>query len=183
MKKTEIADKIAYYLSLPYTFMMTKNEDGSFFIKVKELEGCMSEGDNPEDAHRMIQDAMTCWIESMLEDGHEIPLPESMQEQEFSGRISIRIPRILHCELTNFASIEGLSLNAMIIHLLSKNLSVEKISNDIFKKIETIYESSNNNNAIKTSKIPILKLFNETHQRWNFGVDTEVEALEEVRTA
>jgi len=32
------------YMKLPYTIETTKEDDGSYFIKVKELPGCMSYG-------------------------------------------------------------------------------------------------------------------------------------------
>ena len=61
------------YMTLPYTIEITP-DDGTFFVKVKELPGCMSVGETRADAMEMIDDAMKGWLEVALEDGVEIPL-------------------------------------------------------------------------------------------------------------
>lgn len=71
---------LEYYLSLPYTIETTANSDGSIFIMVKELPGCMSEGDNIVDAYNIIADAKKLWLETAIEDNLEIPLPEVMRK-------------------------------------------------------------------------------------------------------
>ncbi len=70
MKRT-----VEEYMALPYTIEITP-DDGSFFVKVKELEGCMSVGETKADALAMIEDAMREWLAVAIEDGIEIPLPE-----------------------------------------------------------------------------------------------------------
>jgi antitoxin HicB len=69
MKKT-----VEECLALPYTIEITP-DDGSFFVKVKELEGCMSVGETRTDALAMIEDAMQEWFSAAIKDGIEIPLP------------------------------------------------------------------------------------------------------------
>ena len=69
-------ETIKKYMAMPYTKIVQKQPDGSFFVTIKEFKGCMSEGDNLEEAMENIEDAMYCWIESMLEVGNPIPLPE-----------------------------------------------------------------------------------------------------------
>lgn len=64
------------YLTLLYTIEITP-DDGSFFVKVKELEGCMSVGTTRADALAMIEDAMQEWLAVAIEDGSGIPLPVS----------------------------------------------------------------------------------------------------------
>lgn len=60
-------------LDMPYTLEFTRNSDGSFFVKVKEFRGCMSEGDTLEEAYAMIRDAMAGWMKAMLEERKPIP--------------------------------------------------------------------------------------------------------------
>ena len=61
------------YLSLPYTIVLThdRDDDGNegFVAEVRELPGCMSQGETPEDAVRSVYDAMAGWISVALEDG------------------------------------------------------------------------------------------------------------------
>ena len=42
------------------------------------------------------------------------------REQEYSGKISLRVPKTLHKELTQGAKDEGISLNQYILYKLAK---------------------------------------------------------------
>ncbi len=74
---------LEYYLNLPYTIEMIPEPGGEWFVQVKELPGCMSEGDTPEEAVEMIRDAMRGWIEVSLEDGD--PIPEPRRSDDLRG--------------------------------------------------------------------------------------------------
>jgi antitoxin HicB len=106
------------YLKLPYTIEMIQQSDGSWFVGVKELPGCISQGDTPEDAVEMIHDAMRAWIEVALEDG--MPVPEPQVDEEYSGRFMVRVPRSLHRQLVQTADRQGVSLNAYCIAVLAQ---------------------------------------------------------------
>lgn len=112
---------IKYYMSLPYTVEITPCEEGGYFVQVKELEGCISEGDTVEEAYRMIEEAKEGWLMVALEHGFGIPLPESM-EKEYSGKFVVRVPKSLHKKLIQTAKKEGVSLNLLASSLLSENL-------------------------------------------------------------
>lgn len=103
---------IEYYLRLPYTYEMIWDPDHAWFIRVKELPGCMSQGDTTEEAIEMIHDAMRDWISVALEDG--IPIPEPRSDEEYSGKFVVRVPRSLHRQLAEAAEREGVSLNQFI---------------------------------------------------------------------
>ena len=60
---------VEYYLGLPYTIELVREPEGGLFVSVRELPGCMSQGDTPDEALEMIRDAMRAWIEVALEDG------------------------------------------------------------------------------------------------------------------
>ncbi|MFZ5822500.1 MAG: type II toxin-antitoxin system HicB family antitoxin [Chloroflexota bacterium] len=101
-----------YYLNLPYTFEMIWDPDHAWFIRVKELPGCMSQGNDPDDAIEMIRDAMRGWIGVALEDG--IPIPEPQPDEDYSGKFVVRVPRSLHRQLAEAAEREGVSLNQFV---------------------------------------------------------------------
>jgi antitoxin HicB len=67
--------EVGFYTKLPYTIEITTYKDGGYFAKVKELEGCMTEGGTLEEVIKNIEDAKKAWIETALESGIEIPLP------------------------------------------------------------------------------------------------------------
>jgi predicted RNase H-like HicB family nuclease len=122
MKKT-----VDDYMDLPYTFLTIKQPDGTFFIKVKELEGCMSVGDSIEDAYVMIRDAMKSWISLALEEEDPIPAPESLSTREYSGKFVVRTPTSLHRELAGKAEENHVSLNTYVVSLLSRQSGIMDI--------------------------------------------------------
>jgi len=103
---------LKYYLNLPYTIEMTQDVDEGWFARVKELPGCMSQGDTPEEALEMIRDAMEGWLEVALEDGMRIPEPRRLED--YSGKFVVRVPAFLHRDLVERADEEGVSLNQFI---------------------------------------------------------------------
>jgi antitoxin HicB len=102
---------VEYYMNLPYTIELIKDPEG-WFVRVKELEGCMSQGDTAEEAIEMIQEAMELWLEVSLEDG--LPIPEPRPDEDYSGKFVVRVPRSLHRDLVEQAAREGTSLNQTI---------------------------------------------------------------------
>ena len=103
---------LEYYLGLPYTRELIPDTEGGWFIRIKELPGCMSQGDTPEEALRMIEDAMRGWLAVSLEDGD--PIPEPRPEEEYSGKFVVRVPRSLHRQLVEEAERDGVSLNQFV---------------------------------------------------------------------
>ena len=126
--------EVEKYIKLPYTIELIPEKDGTYFVKVKELSGCMSTGDTPEEAIEMIHDAMRGWLEVTIEDGLEVPLPNVMKE--YSGRFVVRVPAYLHRNLAEQAKEEGISLNQFVVSLLSEKITVTKL----LRKIEELKE-------------------------------------------
>ena len=110
---------VEHYMNLPYTIELIKDPEG-WFVRVKELEGCMSQGDTAEEAIEMIQEAMELWLEVSLEDG--LPIPEPRPDEDYSGKFVVRVPRSLHRELVEKAAQEGASLNQYINVTLARSV-------------------------------------------------------------
>lgn len=107
-----MTNKVEYYMSLPYTFELQHDPEEGWFVQVKELRGCMSQGDTAEEAMAMIQEAMELWLEVALEDS--MPIPEPRPMDDYSGKFVVRVPRSLHRELVENAEQEGVSLNQYV---------------------------------------------------------------------
>lgn len=105
------------YLKLPYTRELVPEPEGGWFVRIKELPGCISQGETPEEALAMIGDAMRGWLEVSIESGD--PIPEPREEEEFSGKFMVRLPRSLHRRLVELAQEEGVSLNQYINTILA----------------------------------------------------------------
>jgi predicted RNase H-like HicB family nuclease len=123
------------YMGLPYTIEITPDED-SYFVKIKELDGCMSVGETKSDALAMIEDAKHEWLAVAIDDGIDIPLPEAMQADRYSGKFPLRIPKSLHRKLAENADKDGTSLNQYMVMLLSERNALNDIKR-IFAEQET----------------------------------------------
>ena len=111
---------LEYYVNLPYTIELRRDAEEGWFVQVKELRGCMSQGETREEALAMIQEAMEAWLEVALED--KLPIPEPRTEEEYSGKFVVRVPRFLHQELVERAAREGVSLNQYINVALARSV-------------------------------------------------------------
>lgn len=135
--KQDLKKEVQKYMDLPYTIKVIPEEDGTYFVEVEELPGCMSQGTTKEKALEMIKDAMKGWLESCIVRGLEIPLPNVMRE--YSGRFVVRVPASLHRRLVENAKKEGVSLNQYIVSSLSEKLS----TNDIENRLQIIEDKLN----------------------------------------
>ena len=117
-------------MKLPYTAEITA-DDGSYFAKIKELEGCMTVGETMAEALAMIEDAKLAWLTAAVEDGIEIPLPESMQAERYSGKFALRLPKSLHRQLAESAERDGVSLNQYLVTLLAERNALAEVKRQL----------------------------------------------------
>lgn len=117
---------LEHYLGLPYTRELIPEPGGIWFVRIKELPNCMSQGNSPEEAIQNIDDAMYGWIKGELEDGEVIPEPK--EEEEYSGKFNLRVPRSLHRKLVETADSEDVSLNAFCASALAEAVGVVKVA-------------------------------------------------------
>jgi antitoxin HicB len=108
-----------YYLSLEYPMTVYPDSEGGFVAEIKELPGCIAQGETIEEVMENISEARELWIETVYESGkREILLPST--RQEYSGKFVLRLPKSLHCRLAEQAEREGISLNQYAVSLLSQ---------------------------------------------------------------
>lgn len=101
-----------------YSEELKRNSDGTYFARIVEFPGCMTEGDTEAEALENLKDAMRGWVEVQLEDGDPIPPPIS--DDQFSGKFVVRVPRSVHRDLSQRAEREGVSLNQYVLTALAK---------------------------------------------------------------
>ena len=53
---------------------------GGFVAYAPELQGCISDGETPDEALANIYDAVGCWIESAVAAGEIVPPPEALRQ-------------------------------------------------------------------------------------------------------
>jgi len=104
------------YLDLPYHFELVHDcaiDAEGWVATVRELPGCLAQGETQAEALANLREAMESWLDAMLELGRDIPPPAS--ESSANGRILLRIPASLHERLAWEAEREGVSLNQYLL--------------------------------------------------------------------
>lgn len=104
-----------------------ENEKG-FVVKSPELKGLEVYGDTIEDALEEVNEAKIALYKIYTDKGIQIPYPEKHQvNNNFSGRMTIRVPKSLHQTLSTYANRNEVSLNTGIIQLLNEGLKYKEI--------------------------------------------------------
>ena len=67
-------------MKLVYPANFYYEEDGGYSVEVPDLLGCVTQGDNLEEAMEMAQDAALGWILTAIEDEEEIPTPSQIEQ-------------------------------------------------------------------------------------------------------
>lgn len=117
------------YLQLPYTIEIQHDnsvDPPGWVARVVELPGCITQADSLEELGSMVEEAMLLWIETELADGAVIPLPRTVDD--FSGRFLLRLPRSLHRDLVYAAEREGVSLNAFVSTILTREMGRREVA-------------------------------------------------------
>ncbi len=73
----EKPSSLADYLELNYPITLYPEPDGGYTVMLKDLPGCLSQGDNLEEAVANILEAKAAWLATALECQDEIPLPST----------------------------------------------------------------------------------------------------------
>jgi predicted RNase H-like HicB family nuclease len=91
--------------------------DDMFVATCPELGDLSALGATQQKAAAELAEAIALAIEAYGDEGK--PAPEPNLVHEFSGQFRIRLPRSLHAWLVEEAEYEGVSLNALVVGLLS----------------------------------------------------------------
>ncbi len=72
---------LEYYLSLPYTIEIIPDDGDAWFVRIKELPGCMTEVDEWIEIQAAIDEAKHLWLELALERERPVPEPEGIPQR------------------------------------------------------------------------------------------------------
>jgi antitoxin HicB len=122
-KKTE-QESLEFYLGQKYPVTLYPDDEGGFVAEIKDLPGCITQGDSADEALAEIEDARLSWIKVSYEHNDPIPLPST--EMKYSGKTLVRMPRSLHQKLAEVSDREGVSLNQYIVSLLSASCASQE---------------------------------------------------------
>lgn len=94
------------------------DEDQAFIARAPALPGCAAHGGTPEEAAHEARLAAEGMLSILQEDGD--PLPAEDAAADYSGQLRLRLPRSLHERLGKQASLEGVSLNQLLVALIAE---------------------------------------------------------------
>jgi antitoxin HicB len=121
--------------------MEISEDDGGWFVSILDLPGCDSFGATVEDAIKNVQEAKELWMKSQSDNGGEIPEPTN--EDDFSGRFVLRIPRTLHHSLAYQAQKQGVSLNHYASYLLAERHPLHALQRSLERRFAPWHEAQN----------------------------------------
>ena len=93
-------------------------DEPCYEARVRELPDIVEYGDTFEEAYELAIDAIETTAEIMAEKGRPMPQPMDIPD-DFSGRVTLRLPKTLHRRLAQDAEEEGISLNAYLVYVLT----------------------------------------------------------------
>lgn len=111
--------RLTEILARPYHREVVREEDG-WAARLVEWSGCIGSGDTAAEALTDLEEAMRAWAASCLVD--DVPVPEPIREDAFSGKLVLRIPRSLHRDAARLAEREHVSLNQYISTALARTV-------------------------------------------------------------
>lgn len=108
------------YLNMPYRMeIVPDTAENGFIASFPELSGCITCGETVEAAVANAIDAKKEWLSAAIEDGIDIPEPDSAEN--YSGQFKLRLPKSLHKQLAEDAKRDGISMNQYCVYLLAQN--------------------------------------------------------------
>lgn len=88
-----------------------------FEARVRELADVVEYADSAEEAYLLAVDTIGTTFEMLTEKHRVMPAPH-VPADDFSGRVTLRLPRSLHRALAGEADHEGVSLNQHLVDIL-----------------------------------------------------------------
>ncbi|MCB2213320.1 type II toxin-antitoxin system HicB family antitoxin [bacterium] len=126
------------YLSLEYTVMLKKGEDGyEAWHPEFGRWTAMGVGDTPAEALAELDAMRRSAIEEFYGENLKIPEPAVDEDKEYSGQLVLRLPRSLHKHLAETARIEGTSLNQYLLYLLSLESAIDDVRSRLKERGKT----------------------------------------------
>jgi antitoxin HicB len=119
------------YKTLPYRFECYRDDD-VWVVRYPELRGCIAHGSTIEGALAKGEEFKAEWLKAALEVGSSIPEPQP--EPAHSGKLLVRLPRLLHQQIAEDAQNEAISINAYIVQAVAEKrqrTTIRYFANDL----------------------------------------------------
>lgn len=95
--------------------------DEAYIARVPAFEGLAAHGDTPEEATHEACAAAEGMIATLRARDRHVPDPDA--SADFSGQLRLRLPKSLHARLSALASADDVSLNNLLLGLISEGIA------------------------------------------------------------
>ncbi|GGP17308.1 type II toxin-antitoxin system HicB family antitoxin [Oceanobacillus neutriphilus] len=182
-------ESLEEFLKLDYKLVITPfEEEGEkgFIVSSPEINGLEVFGVTIDEALKEVNEAKQALFYLQQDKGEKIAYPKGYEtnDENLSGRMTIRVPKMLHKRIKDYSNVNGTSLNTSIIQLLNDGFNynetnilreniIETLNNKLSFNIEyNMVESSRNvytlfkneeTNLIKEPKFHYVENFSYKH--------------------
>jgi antitoxin HicB len=128
-----------YYLGLKYPVTVEEDKDG-YSLEIPDLPGCHAYGTTLDEAWKRLEESKKAWLTVSIENNFEIEEPK---DDQFSGKLLLRIPPKLHAKMAREAKKRGISLNRHLQVLLEEGTTLKTLRdsiNEIREELKSIKE-------------------------------------------
>lgn len=95
-------------------------EGGGYLVSFTDFNDCVSDGSSVDEAIANGRLALKETIAALKAAGLPVPVPT--QATAASGKFVARVPKSVHAKLSSRAKAEGVSLNTLVVSLISEGL-------------------------------------------------------------
>lgn len=128
-----------------YTISVKKEViDGEtyYVARVLELKDVEEYGDSTVEAYALAIDTIVTSHEMFQEQGLSFPEPQSIDDRDnVSGRVTLRLPKSMHVKLNQEVKLEGVSLNTLIINIISEALGGRGLISNLNTSLKCLIDS------------------------------------------
>lgn len=110
------------------------------------IEGCVGGGDTCEEAIKDAYENLDIYLEYLKDNGYS--LPEEYQEDEYSGKLTLRISKSMHKQVAEFAEKEGVSINNYINNCIANHLGKDEYKYKLYELCQNIQQTTEQNMQI-----------------------------------
>jgi predicted RNase H-like HicB family nuclease len=129
------------------------DEDEGYIAVARDLPGCSAFGESQQEALAELQHAIAAWIEASRAAGNPIPEPSKPAvEDNYSGKVLVRMPKSLHANIAKEAKDEGVSLNQQIVFLLASAVTRCTFRRKIFMSYNNTWQGAWDDTATAWTK-------------------------------
>jgi hypothetical protein len=131
-------------------------EDGEPIFKatVKELPHVAEFGDSNNEVYDLAIDTINGLHNMAADMGHDFPSPLA-EDDDFSGRVTFRMPKSLHRLVANTADVEGVSLNQFLVMAITEKVSTGNVHTLIAEQVNKCLVNSMFSSMVSAVNIDI----------------------------